>query len=50
MFPISSGTFTKLPQLLQYDGWWPSQLLCQFPQDSQIYQIRPHGLVHLQVP
>ncbi|KAK4821804.1 hypothetical protein QYF61_003833 [Mycteria americana] len=42
-----SGNFTRLPQLLEYDGQWPRNFICQFPRDLRMHLIRSHGLGYL---
>ena len=43
-FDIRQETFTKLQQLLRYDGHWLSNFTYQFPQDPQMHLnlIRSH--------
>ncbi|PKU46126.1 hypothetical protein llap_3564 [Limosa lapponica baueri] len=48
--PRFSRNFTRLPQLLKYDGWWLDNFILQFPPDLQMNLMRSRGFVHLQVP
>lgn len=39
-----SGNFTKLPELLKYDGQWLSHFIHQLTQNPWMYLMWSHGL------
>lgn len=41
----ASGNFTRVPQLLKYDGWWLSHFIHQLPQDPALSPLEMSGNV-----